>query len=238
MVILGIDTCSNVGSVALMDENKLIGEFNVNTSRTHSQKLMIIIKNMMDACDMKIDDIDAVAVSIGPGSFTGLRIGLATARAICHAKDKKLIGINSLDSLAQNQFHYNGYVMSLMDAQRKNLYGALYSFEGGEISQTVETKIYSLDEAKDLIASMDKKVALVGEGAHMYADEFSEIENAEISSKTHVISKASSLCEIAVERYREGKFDDYYSLVPFYIRKSQAEVDYEKKQKRLSEDGK
>lgn len=237
MVILGIDTSSNVGSVALMDHNKLIGEFSINTSKTHSQKLMILIKNLLEACDMKIDDIDAVAVSIGPGSFTGLRIGLATARALCHAKDKKIIGINSLDALAQNVSFYDSIVLSVMDAQRKNLYATFYSFEKGMIKEEIATHIYSIEELKNKIESMDKKVLIVGEGADIYEEDFTNTSNCQIAQRSQRLSKASSLCELATYRYNESKFDDYYSLVPLYIRKSQAEVDYDKKQKRLNEDG-
>ena len=102
MKILGIDTSSMAASVAVIEDNKLICEYTINTKKTHSQKLMPMIENMLGLSDLNVREIDAIAVCEGPGSFTGLRIGMATAKAIAHVNDIPVIGVNSLEALAAN----------------------------------------------------------------------------------------------------------------------------------------
>ena len=118
MKILGIDTSSMAASVAVIEDNKLICEYTINTKKTHSQKLMPMIENMLSLSDLNVREIDAIAVCEGPGSFTGLRIGMATAKAIAHVNDIPVIGVNSLEVLAANMNLCDKKICSILDAQR------------------------------------------------------------------------------------------------------------------------
>ena len=122
MKILGIDTSSMAASVAVIEDNKLICEYTINTKKTHSQKLMPMIENMLSLSDLNVRELDAIAVCEGPGSFTGLRIGMATAKAIAHVNDIPVIGVNSLEVLAANMNLCDKKICSILDAQRNQVY--------------------------------------------------------------------------------------------------------------------
>ena len=130
MKILGIDTSSMAASVAVIEDNKLICEYTINTKKTHSQKLMPMIENMLSLSDLNVREIDAIAVCEGPGSFTGLRIGMATAKAIAHVNDIPVIGVNSLEVLAANMNLCDKKICSILDAQRNQVYTGRYHYEG------------------------------------------------------------------------------------------------------------
>ena len=126
MKILGIDTSSMAASVAVIEDNKLICEYTINTKKTHSQKLMPMIENMLSLSDLNVRELDAIAVCEGPGSFTGLRIGMATAKAIAHVNDIPVIGVNSLEVLAANMNLCDKKICSILDAQRNQVYTGRY----------------------------------------------------------------------------------------------------------------
>lgn len=128
MKILGIDTSSMAASVAVIEDNKLICEYTINTKKTHSQKLMPMIENMLSLSDLNVREIDAIAVCEGPGSFTGLRIGMATAKAIAHVNDIPVIGVNSLEVLAANMNLCDKKICSILDAQRNQVYTGRYHY--------------------------------------------------------------------------------------------------------------
>ena len=128
MKILGIDTSSMAASVAVIEDNKLICEYTINTKKTHSQKLMPMIENMLNLSDLNVREIDAIAVCEGPGSFTGLRIGMATAKAIAHVNDIPVIGVNSLEVLAANMNLCDKKICSILDAQRNQVYTGRYHY--------------------------------------------------------------------------------------------------------------
>ena len=129
MKILGIDTSSMAASVAVIEDNKLICEYTINTKKTHSQKLMPMIENMLSLSDLNVRELDAIAVCEGPGSFTGLRIGMATAKAIAHVNDIPVIGVNSLEVLAANMNLCDKKICSILDAQRNQVYTGRYQYE-------------------------------------------------------------------------------------------------------------
>ena len=198
MKILGIDTSSMAASVAVIEDNKLICEYTINTKKTHSQKLMPMIENMLSLSDLNVREIDAIAVCEGPGSFTGLRIGMATAKAIAHVNDIPVIGVNSLEVLAANMNLCDKKICSILDAQRNQVYTGRYHYEGTKL---VEIK---------------------------------EIANIEIPAASNNVTKAGSLCSVAKVKFDEGKdIFNCYTVNPLYIRKSQAEEQYEEKQRKL-----
>ncbi|WDU82546.1 tRNA (adenosine(37)-N6)-threonylcarbamoyltransferase complex dimerization subunit type 1 TsaB [Caloramator sp. Dgby_cultured_2] len=130
MRVLAIESSSFVASVAIVTEEKVEGEIFINNKLQHSVLLFPLIEDMFKTLDLSVDDIDAVAVSGGPGSFTGLRIGVAAAKGIAQGKNLKFIGVSSLDAMAFMQVGFDGIIVPIMDALRDNVYTALYRFEG------------------------------------------------------------------------------------------------------------
>ena len=238
MKILGIDTSSNASSVAVIEDNKLICEYTINTKTTHSQKLMPMIQNMLLISDINIKEIDVVAICIGPGSFTGLRIGMATAKAIAHVNNLPIIGVNSLEILGANMDLSDKKICSILDAQRNQVYTGRYKFENGKIDEVQPVDVVEIEKLLEEISNENEDWIMVGEAVYKYEDKIKEVKNIKIPSPSHNVTKASSLCSIAKKKYNENiDVHNCYNINPMYIRKSQAEVQYEEKMKRL-ENGK
>ena len=234
MKILGIDTSSMAASVAVIEDNKLICEYTINTKKTHSQKLMPMIENMLGLSDLNVREIDAIAVCEGPGSFTGLRIGMATAKAIAHVNDIPVIGVNSLEALAANMNLCDKKICSILDAQRNQVYTGRYQYEGTKLVEIKEIGIQQIDELLEELAQSGEQWILVGEAVYKYEDKIKEIANIEIPAASNNVTKAGSLCSVAKVKFDEGKdIFDCYTVNPLYIRKSQAEEQYEEKQRKL-----
>ena len=239
MKILGIDTSSMAASVAVIEDNKLICEYTINTKKTHSQKLMPMIENMLGLSDLNVREIDAIAVCEGPGSFTGLRIGMATAKAIAHVNDIPVIGVNSLEALAANMNLCDKKICSILDAQRNQVYTGRYQYEGTKLVEIKEIGIQQIDELLEELAQSGEQWILVGEAVYKYEDKIREISNIEIPAASNNVTKAGSLCSVAKVKFEEGKdIFNCYTVNPLYIRKSQAEEQYEEKQRKLEEEKK
>ena len=194
MKILGIDTSSMAASVAVIEDNKLICEYTINTKKTHSQKLMPMIENMLGLSDLNVREIDAIAVCEGPGSFTGLRIGMATAKAIAHVNDIPVIGVNSLEALAANMNLCDKKICSILDAQRNQVYTGRYQYEGTKLVEIKEIGIQQIDELLEELAQSGEQWILVGEAVYKYEDKIREISNIEIPAASNNVTKAGSLC--------------------------------------------
>ena len=238
MKILGIDTSTMAANVAVLEDDKLICEYTINTKKTHSQKLMPMIENMLKFSDLDIKEIDAIAICVGPGSFTGLRIGMATAKAMAHVNNIPLIGVNSLEILGANMDLCNRNICSILDAQRNQVYMNKYILKDYKITELEEISIKPIDELLEEISSSNEDWVLVGEAVYKYKEKIEEISNITIPSPANNITKASTLCFVARDKMlANDQVYNCYNINPMYIRKSQAEEQYEEKQKRLK-DGK
>lgn len=238
MKILGIDTSTMAANVAVLEDDKLICEYTINTKKTHSQKLMPMIENMLKLSDLDIKEIDAIAICVGPGSFTGLRIGMATAKAMAHVNNIPLIGVNSLEILGANMDLCNRNICSILDAQRNQVYMNKYILKDDKITELEEISIKPIDELLEEISSSNEDWVLVGEAVYKYKEKIEEISNIPIPSPANNITKASTLCFVARDKMLSNdQVYNCYNINPMYIRKSQAEEQYEEKQKRLK-DGK
>ncbi len=238
MKILGIDTATHSTSICIIEDEKLICEYTVNTKKTHSQKLMVMIESMIKESDLNIKDIDAIAICIGPGSFTGLRISMATAKAIAQVRNLPIISVNSLESLAFNMNLCEKIICPILDAQRNQVYTGKYRFENNEFKTLEDVKVVTIDELVDELEKSNDEFIIVGEATTLYKERLNQLKNSYIASVSNNVSKASSLCAIAKCKF-ENEVDTHncYTINPMYIRKSQAEVQYEEKIKRL-ENGK
>ncbi|MBE7037294.1 MAG: tRNA (adenosine(37)-N6)-threonylcarbamoyltransferase complex dimerization subunit type 1 TsaB [Ruminococcaceae bacterium] len=231
MNILAIDTSSLNATVALMNDEKVIGEYTISNKKTHSQVIMPMICELLEKCSLCMDDIDVFATGIGPGSFTGLRIGIATAKALCQAKQKKIIGISSLASLAKNVSDTEKTICPIIDARRGDVYNALY--KNGVCIK--EDRAISLDELFEELKGKD--VLFLGDGAIVYKDKIIEKmgDNAYFADIHNMLSKASSIAALAYKRAEQKDFDDYHTILPIYLRSCQAEREYNERVKEIKE---
>ena len=238
MKVLGIDTSSLATSIAVIEDNKLMCEYTVNTKKTHSQKLMPMIENMLKISEINVNDMDIIAICQGPGSFTGLRIGMATAKALSHVNNLPIVGVNSLELLAGNMDLSDKKICSILDAQRTQVYMGQYKFENNKLVEIKSVDVVEIDELLEELKSSNEEWILVGEAVYKYEDKIKEIQNIYLPAPSHNVNKASSLCTIAMNKYDQNiDVYDCYTINPVYIRKSQAEVQYDEKMKRLN-DGK
>lgn len=224
MKILGIDTSSAVATVALMDENKLISLMTINDKKTHSQKLMVLIDQLLKNTETKISDLDAIAVAVGPGSFTGLRIGITTAKGLAHPNNIKLIEISSLEALANN-LSTDYLICPMMDSRRETVFTGLFGKEV-LIKEDQLDIIFLLNKIKEL----NKTTIFIGDGSEKYEEKIKEIlgDKGIIAPKHLSISSAASLCELAISKYSE-KLVSYDNVHANYLRKTQAEREYDER---------
>lgn len=231
MKIFAIDTSSIVATCAVMDDEKLIGEYTINHKRTHSQKLMPMIKELMESCELKIDDIDVFAASVGPGSFTGLRIGIATIKALAHTVNKPVVGVPTIDALAYNIPYFDGLIVPIMDARRKRVYTGIYHWERDKFVIDKNQDVLEIDKLIDILKKRKEYIILSGDAVHIYRDKIIEVlgQKAIFAPRHLNMPRSSSVAELAMEKYRQGEYQSFYDLVPEYLRKSQAEREYDKK---------
>jgi len=216
MKILSMDTSSDICSVAILEDNIVLKELHIDDIKTHSEKLMPLISNIFEECKLNLDDIDLIACSKGPGSFTGIRIGLATVKAFTDSKNIKSIGISSLDGLSYNTEN-EGLTCSLIDARNNNVYFGL--FENHILKG--EYRAISIDEAIDSLKNETNPITFIGNGACLYKDKI--LENLPNSIFTHGTANNSSAIGIGKAAYNSYLNNIFPTLSPLYLRKSQAE---------------
>lgn len=230
MKILAVDTSTIVATCAVIDDNKLLGEYILNNKRTHSQKIMPLIHDLLSNLQFKSEDIDVYAASVGPGSFTGLRIGIATIKGLAHVHDKPVIGVPTIDALAYNFPHSNGLIVPIIDARRDRVYTGIYKWNS-EFEVIRNQDVLEIDELINVLNEMNEDIIFCGDGIDIYKDRLiHNIKSKIIFAPSHLNTpRASSVAELAKIKYLKGEVEDYYSLVPDYLRKSQAEREYDLK---------
>ena len=233
MKILAIDTTSLVASVALVDEKKTIAEFTTNYKKTHSQTIMPMLEYLKNMVELDINTVDYIACSSGPGSFTGLRIGAATAKGLAFALNKKIIPVPTLDALAYNIFMNGQIIAPIMDARRNQVYTAFYKWEDDKFIRISE---YMADDIKLVLKKLsrfDKNVVFLGDGVEVYKDIIIEFNSNFIFAPAHIhAQRASAVGALAMEYARSGVVDPKdFELI--YLRKSQAEREFDEREKSI-----
>lgn len=228
MKILAIDTSTMLGGIAIMDESLLIAESRLNVKSTHSERLMTEIEHCLKQSGIKISDIDVFAVAIGPGSFTGLRIGLSTVKGFSYATGKQIVSVPTLEALAWN-FPYSKYpVCTMLDARKKEVYAALFKWERENFTRLInETSAKPEEFARDALrVTHDDKFIFAGEGAALYRDKIIEVmgEKAMFASPEKTVPSPANVAVLGFKKAKAGEFSEPISLIPMYIRKSEAEV--------------
>ena len=233
MKILAIDSSGIVASAAVADDKNIIAEFTVNNRQTHSQTLLPMIDKVVQMSEIPLTDIDAIAVASGPGSFTGLRIGSATAKGLGLALKKPIVPVPSLDGLAYRGACFNGIICPLMDARRNQVYTAAYRIENSRLVNIIAQKAVDIREILFELSETGEEVLFLGDGADVHRKIIEEEITTKYLFAPAYMSKqsAASVAALGIIYYSEGKYESAAAHRPFYLRKSQAEREREERLK-------
>lgn len=233
MKILSLDSATECATAAIIDDNKLLGEIVINHKKQHSVIMMPMIDNLIKNCGLTIADIDGYAISNGPGSFTGLRIGMSTVKGLVQATKKPFVTISSLDGLANNLFNVEGIICPIIDALRGNVYTNFYRFENGKLVTLEEDQLLSIDEVIEKCSSFKENITFLGDGTYKFGPKLLEsLSTASIVPSTLNVAKASSIGALGYLKLSTGYSDNVLSSAPVYLRKCQAEREYDEKVKK------
>lgn len=234
MKILGIESSSSVASVAIVSEDITIAEYTVNYKTTHSQTLLPMIDAIVQMSETKLEDIDAIAVSGGPGSFTGLRIGSATGKGLGLALDKPMIHVPTMDAMAYNMFGTDKLICPMMDARRRQVYAGFYECQDS-LNVIKEQNLFIIDEVVEELNRMGRSVILLGDGVPGNLEYIKENLKVPfvIAPASHNRNRAASVAMLGVMYYKDGKVEHAREHLPNYLRASQAERELEEKQKQV-----
>lgn len=229
-MLLAIDTATLASGVALATPDKLVAEIIVQTKKTHSERLMPHIEQLLELGQAAKEDIRAIAVSIGPGSFTGLRIGLATAKALAYVWRVPIVGVSTLAALAYACPAPNSLLCPLLDAQKGNVYQAVYRWEQGKLFEITAPRVIAHQDAIKELKEQPLPVLMLGEGAVLFQEAIVAAGSPIELAPPHVIlPRAGSVALLGHQMLAQGISDDAMTLEPLYIRRSEAEVLWEQR---------
>ncbi len=230
MKILGIETATRTGSVAIISEHGVIAEYTLNIEATHSERLMETVDRVLRGAGMALADLDGLSVSVGPGSFTGLRIGIATVKGIAAATGKPIAAVPTMKALAWNIPHAGYPVCPLLDARKKEVYAALYRYENGSLSAAMEAQTLSLDALAERIS---ERAIFTAEGSHLFRNDIQRLFGglALFAPLSATVPSAASVAEIGMLMLSSGEQVSPDDLGPIYLRRPEAEVAWEKRRR-------
>ena len=221
MKILAADTSTTVITVAVCDSDRVLGETAVNADRKHSERLLDTVDWLLDECGLVLDEIDALAISNGPGSFTGLRVGVAAWKGLAFGQNKPLIAVPTLDAMTRLGIFENILVCPLIDAKMGQVFGSIYSFTSGVRSKLVPDKVCAVE---DLLDGLAENLIVLGDGAIRYKKEILAIDpNVKFAAAQCNYPRASCVAFEAAALLSNGIQTSADSVSPIYLRKSQAE---------------
>lgn len=216
-MILGIDSSAITAGCALYKDGKIVAETFLNTSHTHSETLLPMVSTMLESAKLTLSDLDKIAVTTGPGSFTGLRIGISCVKGMCFGADKPCVPVSTLEAIAYNFMQIDGIVCACMDARCKQVYNALFRSENGVITRICEDRAISAAVLSEELAALGERVILAGDGAELmngFTD--GKYELAPIALR---FQRGSGVCLAALDKPEIAAA----ALMPSYLRLPQAE---------------
>ncbi len=225
--ILAIDTSTDTASIAITDGEDILVESILNVSRTHSETLIPSFQEMLEKTQLDIKDLDLLALTLGPGSFTGVRIGASTIKGFALALERPVAGVSTLEALASNFPFSSLPIMPLFDARRGEIYCAMFKWEGGTIKRLSEDRAASPEDA---IKKIKTKTVFVGDGLVKYGQMIKDTlgDNAVFAPKASWYVRASNVAALGLKSYKADGGLDVATFTPLYRRKSEAEIQMEK----------
>ena len=226
MKLLAIDTSTMLGGVAIMDNNTLVAEARINIKVTHSERLMPEIDHVLAQSGLEITDIDVFAIAIGPGSFTGLRVGLSTIKGLVYATGKKLVAVPTLEAFAWNIPFSQYPVCPLLDARKKEVYAGLFQWTGDSFERILNEQVVGIDR---LLSQISGPALFLGEGVLIYRERIEDMlgDRAMFAPPQAMVPSPSNVAHLGMKMAEKGDFRDPAGLVPLYLRRSEAEVKLE-----------
>ena len=228
MKILGIDSSAKSASAAITDADKILGCFYTNTGLTHSQTLMPMIESLLKYSNTSLDDIDLIAVNKGPGSFTGVRIGVAAAKGLADVKNIPVCGTSTLESMAYNLVDIDCIACCVMDARCNQVYNAIFDITDGKITRLTPDNADSIENVTEELKKYKKIKFFVGDGAEICYNKLNEDSDIRIAAPSDRFQSAVGVCFCAMNASRD-QYIDSALLVPEYLRLPQAERELNKK---------
>lgn len=231
MKILALDSSGMVASAAIIEDDVLIGEYSINHKKTHSQTLLPMLDEIVKMTETDLEDVDAIALAKGPGSFTGLRIGSATAKGLGLALNKPIVAVPTMDAIAYNLYHAEGYICPIIDARRNHVYTGIYAWNRDEFEVVKEQCAESIDEIIEEINLFENPVIFLGDGVAVHREHILETCTVPVSfAPAHLNrQRAGAVGSLGMEYYKRGKIERAAEHRPDYLKKSQAEREWEKK---------
>lgn len=243
MKLIGIDSSGLVASVAILEDDRLVAEYTVNNKKTHSQTLLPMLEEIVASAGLDMKEIDAIAIAAGPGSFTGLRIGSATAKGLGLALKKPIVPIPTVDALAYNLYGVDCLICPIMDARRSQVYTGIYEFAGQKNAETDGTAASAnafrprqmhvikeacavpIEEIAQALNELDRKVIFLGDGVPVFEARLKELMKVPYSfAPAHLsLQKAGCVVSLGKEYFQKGIYEDASAHSPQYLRLSQAE---------------
>ncbi len=222
MLILSVDSSAAPASVCLYQDGKILADFYLNSGFTHSQTLMAMVESALKISCKTVADIDAFAVNNGPGSFTGVRIGVSAIKGMAYAADKPCIAVSTLMSMAYNCLASDGIICACMDARRNQVYNALFRVSSVTVTRLCEDRAISVADLLIELSSYNERIMLAGDGAQLVFDS-SDNDNISLLPENIRYQRASSTAIAAFDKYNRGEALSPAALMPSYLRLSQAE---------------
>ncbi|MDF1593390.1 MAG: tRNA (adenosine(37)-N6)-threonylcarbamoyltransferase complex dimerization subunit type 1 TsaB [Desulfobacterales bacterium] len=230
MRILALDTSTKSCSVAILDGQTILAESTSVSAQTHAVHLIEMVQKIVDLSGLALSEMDGFAVGRGPGSFTGLRIGISTIKALAVAAGKPVVGVSNLDALAMQAAVSSNMVCPLMDARKGEVYFSRYCYENGNLQRIVPAQVSTLD---NVLSAIHTTCVFIGEGARIYQKKIIEKFGpyASFAAPIQNTIRASTIGQLSVNRFKQENPDDVVMLAPEYIRKSDAELGFGHKNK-------
>ena len=224
MLVLGVESATQVAAAAIVQDKQLVAELFFNTRKNHSQRLLPMIAALLTETGLELADLDGLAVSLGPGSFTGLRIGLATVKALAQATGKPLVGIPTLDALAFNAWGVPGLICPVLQARRQEVYTALFRWQEGELCRLTPYQAIDPVSLVPSLKSYNTPVYFSGDGVAPYWEVWQQMgPQARFLPPPDNLSRAAPIAILGQKRLLTGPPDDLSQLKPLYLRPSPAE---------------
>jgi len=229
VLLLGIDTATPQVSVAIGDDGAVRGEIRLGRGRRHAEQLAPAIEYLCRELDVELDRLSGIAVGLGPGLFTGLRVGITTAKTMAQALRVPVVGVASLDLIAYPVRYTNRLVVALLDARRGEVFHARYLPVPGGVQRVGDYEVGApADLVADLVAA-GEEVLLAGDGALRYRDELAEVDRAEQAGPAFAFPSGAALVELATARMEREEFSSPWEVQPLYLRRSDAEIEWERR---------
>ena len=222
MKILAIDTSAIVGSVALTEDETLIGQYTINNGNTHSETLLPMVESLLSLSGIGADEIGLFAVSNGPGSFTGVRIGVASIKGLAFGSGKPCVGVSTLEALAYNLIGFEGILCPVMNARRSQVYNALFECRGGKLTRLTPDRALSIAELDEELSKLDSPFYLTGDGYDVTVEGLSKSTPA-FTPEISRYQSAYSVAQCAKAAFERGEYTNDTDLTVTYLRPSQAE---------------